>query len=103
MVTKDEVMGVIKTIFDPEIPVNIYDLGLIYSIDSKPEEVLVQMTLTTQGCPSAQQIPEMVRSKIQTMLNVPNVRVNVVWDPPWHPSMITEDGKKILQINPETP
>ncbi len=103
MATKDEIVNVIKTIFDPEIPVNIYDLGLIYNVDAKPEEVLVQMTLTSQGCPSAQEIPEMVRSRIQSQLNVPSVRVNVVWDPPWHPSMISDEGKKILQIGPEEP
>ena len=102
MPTKDEVIGVIKTCFDPEIPVNIYDLGLIYKIDVAPEEILVQMTLTSQGCPSAQQIPDMVRSKIHAQLNVPNVRVNVVWDPPWHPSMITEEGKKILHLGEES-
>ncbi len=101
MPTKEAVVDVIKTIFDPEIPVNIYDLGLIYKIDATGEEVQVQMTLTSQGCPAAQQIPEQVRSKIQSQLAVPNVRVNIVWDPPWHPSMITEEGKKILHLGPE--
>ena len=101
MATKEEVINIIKTIYDPEIPVNIYDLGLIYGVEATPEAVQVQMTLTTQGCPSAQQIPETVRSRIQSDLNVPNVRVNIVWDPPWHPSMISEEGKKILQIGPE--
>ena len=101
MATKEEVIGVIKTIYDPEIPVNIYDLGLIYSVDANPQDVQVRMTLTTQGCPSAQQIPEMVRTKIQSTLNVPSVRVDIVWEPPWHPSMITDEGKKILQIEPE--
>ena len=101
MASKEEIVNIIKMIYDPEIPVNIYDLGLIYTVDAKPEEVLVQMTLTSQGCPSAQEIPEMVRSRIQSQLNVPSVRVNVVWDPPWHPSMISEEGKKILQIGPE--
>ena len=103
MPTKEEVVNVIKTIYDPEIPVNIYDLGLVYSIATNPQEVQVQMTLTSQGCPSAQQIPELVRTKIQSDLNVPSVRVNIVWEPPWHPSMISEEGKKILQIGQEEP
>ena len=102
MPTKEDVIGVIKTCFDPEIPVNIYDLGLIYKVDVTPEDVQVQMTLTSQGCPSAQQIPDMVRSKIHSQLNVPNVRVSVVWDPPWHPSMISEEGKKVLHLGDET-
>ena len=101
MATKEEVVSVIKSIYDPEIPVNIYDLGLIYKIETNPQEVQVQMTLTSQGCPSAKQIPDTVRSKIQTDLGVSNVRVDVVWDPPWHPSMISDEGKKKLQINPE--
>ena len=103
MPTKEEIINVIKSVYDPEIPVNIYDLGLIYNIDidTAGQEVAVKMTLTSQGCPSAQQIPDTVRRKIQSDLNVPSVRVNIVWDPPWHPSMITDEGKKILQINPE--
>lgn len=101
MATKEEVIGVIKTVFDPEIPVNIYDLGLIYTVEASAEEVQVNMTLTTQSCPSAQQLPEAVRSKVQQVLNVPRVRVNVVWDPPWHPSMITPEGKKILHLDDE--
>ncbi len=99
MATKEDVMNVIKTIFDPEIPVNIYDLGLIYGIEAKPDEVQVRMTLTTQACPAAQSIPGAVKSKIQSELNVPNVRVDIVWDPPWHPSMISAEGKKILHLD----
>ena len=101
MPTKEEVISVIRSVYDPEIPVNVYDLGLIYKIDIAPETVQVQMTLTSQGCPAAQQIPDTVRKKIQSDLSVPSVQVQIVWDPPWHPSMISEEGKKILQINPE--
>ena len=98
MVTEQEVVDVIKTCFDPEIPVNIYDLGLIYNIQIEPEAVHVQMTLTSQGCPSAQQMPAMIQEKIQSVLNVPTVDVNVVWEPPWSTGRMSEEAKLELGI-----
>ncbi len=91
----------IKQIYDPEIPVNIYDLGLIYKVDIEQQKVDVKMTLTSRGCPSAQQLPEMVRTRIAAMPEVKQVNVQVVWEPQWHPSMISAEGKKILKLDDE--
>ena len=87
----------IRECFDPEIPLNIYDLGLIYGIDIDQSAIAVKMTLTSEGCPSARTIPEDVRRKIAA-LGQPNVTVDVVWDPPWHPSRISPDGKQKLGL-----
>ncbi len=95
--TEAEVVGAIRECFDPEIPLNIYDLGLIYGIDIDASQVAVKMTLTSEGCPSARTIPEDVRRKI-VALGQPNVTVDVVWDPPWHPSRISPDGKQKLGL-----
>ena len=92
-----QVVGAIRDCFDPEIPLNIYDLGLIYAIDIDESAIAVKMTLTSQGCPSARTIPEDVRRKIAA-LGQPNVSVDVVWDPPWHPSRISPDGKQKLGL-----
>jgi len=96
-VTEAQVVGAIQDCFDPEIPLNIYDLGLIYAIDIGESAIAVKMTLTSQGCPSARTIPEDVRQKI-VALGQPNVQVDVVWDPPWHPSRISPDGKQKLGL-----
>jgi len=95
--TEAQVVGAIRECFDPEIPLNIYDLGLIYGIDIDASQVAVKMTLTSEGCPSARTIPEDVRRKI-VALGQPNVTVDVVWDPPWHPSRISPDGKQKLGL-----
>lgn len=100
MPTKEEIIAVIKQCYDPEIPVNVYDLGLIYNIqiDEPNESVQVTMSLTTQGCPSAQQIPAQIEEMVRSQLNVKEVKVAVVWDPPWTPERITPEGKKKLGI-----
>ena len=98
MPTREEVVEAIKQVFDPEIPVNVYDLGLIYEIDVQDKKVGVKMTLTSQGCPSAQQIPDMVRTRVSALPNVEDVDVQVVWEPRWDPSRISSEGKKILQL-----
>src|SRR3989338_5021498 len=100
MPTKEEVINVIKQCYDPEIPVNVYDLGLIYDIqiDEPGSSVQVTMSLTTQGCPSAQQIPSQIEEMVRSNLNVKNVKATVVWDPPWTPERITPEGKKRLGI-----
>ena len=102
MVTQEEVVKALKQIYDPEIPVNIYDLGLIYNIEVDREQVDIKMTLTSQGCPSAQQIPDMVRSRLLTLPEVRNVDVEVVWEPEWNPSLISPEGKKILNLEDES-
>ena len=96
-ISEAQVIGAIRNCFDPEIPLNIYDLGLVYGIEIAESGINVRMTLTSEGCPSARAIPEDVRTKIAA-LGQPNVHVEVVWDPPWHPSRISPDGKEKLGL-----
>ena len=95
MELKEKIIGEIKKIYDPEIPVNIYDLGLIYDVkvDDK-NNVDVKMTLTTPNCPVAESLPMEVEN---TVKEVNKVNLELVWDPPWDKSMITEAGK--LELN----
>ncbi|MGZ3923084.1 MAG: iron-sulfur cluster assembly protein [Flavisolibacter sp.] len=93
-VLRDKVVGVIKTIFDPEIPVNIYDLGLIYRVDVLPiNNVQVTMTLTAPSCPAAQSLPIEVDQKVREIEDVNDVHVQVTWDPPWDKSMMSEEAQ----------
>jgi FeS assembly SUF system protein len=88
---RDKVTDVIKTIFDPEIPVNIFDLGLIYRIDILPiNNVQITMTLTAPSCPAAQSLPIEVDQKVREIEGVNDVHVVVTWDPPWDKSMMSE-------------
>jgi len=96
-VTEAQVVGAIRECYDPEIPLDLYELGLIYGIDIDESAIAVRMTLTSEGCPSARTIPEDVKRRIAA-LGQPNVTVDVVWDPPWHPSRISPDGKQKLGL-----
>ena len=87
-----------KTVFDPEIPVDIYELGLIYKVDvADNKDVAVDMTLTAPGCPVAGEMPEMVKSALQTVDGIGEVVVNMVFDPPWTPERMSEEAK--LELN----
>jgi FeS assembly SUF system protein len=91
---KEKVVEAVKTCYDPEIPVNIYELGLIYDISVAPSsEVSVKMTLTSPACPAAQSLPGEVEDKIRVMASVKDVKVEVVWDPPWTPEMMSEAAR----------
>jgi FeS assembly SUF system protein len=91
---KEKVVEAVKTCYDPEIPVDVYELGLIYDISVSPSsEVAVKMTLTSPACPSAMSLPGEVEDKIRVMAEVKNVKVEVVWDPPWNPSMMSEAAR----------
>ena len=91
---KEKVVEAVKTCYDPEIPVNIYELGLVYDISVTPAlEVAVKMTLTSPACPAAQSLPGEVEDKIRIMAKPKNVTVEVVWDPPWNPGMMSEAAK----------
>jgi len=91
---KDAIIEVLKTIYDPEIPVNIYDLGLIYDVELDAENnVNINMTLTTPHCPVAQTFPGMVEDKIRSVEGVGDVHVEIVWDPPWSQELMTEAAK----------
>jgi metal-sulfur cluster biosynthetic enzyme len=103
-VTEDEVLSALKQCYDPEIPVNIVDLGLIYGVkfDPAPEDkqdVTVDMTLTAQGCPAHVQISEQVKSRVEQLPGVRNANVNVVWNPPWTPERLSADARKQLGID----
>ena len=88
---REAVMERIKTVFDPEIPVNIYELGLIYRVDILPiNNVQITMTLTAPGCPAAQTLPVEVDQKVREIEGVNDVHVTVTWDPPWDKSMMSE-------------
>lgn len=92
------VVAALKEIFDPEIPVNIYELGLIYKIDiNEKGDVYIEMTLTSPACPVAQEMPQWVQGAIFPIEGVKNVDVDIVWDPAWDPSMMAETAK--LQLN----
>lgn len=93
-VLRDKVIDVIKTIYDPEIPVDIYELGLIYRIDVLPiNNVQITMTLTAPSCPAAQSLPVEVDQKVRQIEGVNDVHVQVTWDPPWDRSMMSETAQ----------
>ncbi|MGD2072498.1 MAG: metal-sulfur cluster assembly factor [Candidatus Thorarchaeota archaeon] len=96
MVTKDDVMNVLKQCYDPEIPVNVVDLGLIYGVDIVDDTVNIEMTLTAPGCPMHSLIARDVKQKVETLPDVSQANVQVVWDPPWTPDRLSEEAKKIL-------
>jgi FeS assembly SUF system protein len=94
--TQEEVIEKLKTVYDPEIPVNIYDLGLIYDIQVQANEVSVVMTLTTATCPAAAFMPEEVKNVIYELPAVTEVKVDVTYEPRWTRDRMTAEAKKIL-------
>ncbi len=94
----DRVVAALKTIYDPEIPVNIYDLGLIYRVEVKNRFVEVDMTLTAPGCPVAQTFPGMVEGTVKLVPGVEDAMVDLVWDPPWRQDMISEAARLELGL-----
>ncbi|AFJ01451.1 PaaD-like protein (DUF59) involved in Fe-S cluster assembly [Methylophaga frappieri] len=91
---RENVIEMLKTIYDPEIPVNIYELGLIYNIDvSDSGNVVIRMTLTAPGCPVAQSFPGDIESKVETVDGVNKVHVELVWDPPWSKELMSESAR----------
>ena len=97
---KSRIIEALHTCFDPEIPVNIYELGLIYDIAVEPTgAVKVRMTLTTPACPAAGSLPPEVQRKVRTVPNVTSAQVDVIWDPPWDKSRMSEAAKLQLGID----
>ena len=92
---EDRVIEKIKTVFDPEIPVDVYELGLIYKIDVSPDhkEVCILMTLTSPNCPSAEEIPVEIEQKVKTIEGVETVRVKLTFEPPWDKDMMSEEAQ----------
>ena len=98
MELKEKIINEIKKIYDPEIPVNIYELGLIYDIKiDKTNNVKVKMTLTTPNCPVAESLPKEVKDSVLELEEIKNVDLELVWDPPWDKSMMSEAAK--LELN----
>jgi FeS assembly SUF system protein len=95
----DEIIAALKTVYDPEIPSDIYELGLIYRIDIADDRtVAIDMTLTTPNCPSAQELPGMVENAVASVPGVGQVKVDIVWDPPWDPSRMSEEARTVLNM-----
>jgi len=93
-----ELIAALKTVYDPEIPVDIYELGLIYKVDvSDTKDVTVDMTLTAPSCPVAGEMPEMVRNALEGVPGIGQVKVNMTFDPPWTPERMSEEAK--LELN----
>jgi len=91
---REKIIEALRTCYDPEIPVNIYELGLIYNIDIDPQfSVNVRMTLTSPGCPVAGSLPPEVQYKVESVMGVKSAQVDLVWDPPWNPSRMSEAAK----------
>ena len=97
MELREKIIEEIKKIYDPEIPVNIYELGLIYEVIVKEKNVSVKMTLTTPNCPVAESLPKEVKDSIMNVEGVEKVELDLVWDPPWDKSMMSEAAK--LELN----
>ena len=97
-VKDQKVIDALKTVFDPEIPVDLYELGLIYKCEvTSDNDVIIQMTLTTPNCPVAESLPNEVKNSIKEIKEVKNVDLDLVWDPPWNKSMMSEAAK--LELN----
>jgi FeS assembly SUF system protein len=95
----DDIIAALKTVYDPEIPADIYELGLIYKIDiANDRAVALDMTLTTPNCPSAQELPIMVENAVASVAGVGDVKVTIVWDPPWEQSRMSDEARAVLNM-----
>jgi FeS assembly SUF system protein len=95
----DDIIGALKTVYDPEIPADIYELGLIYKIDiGDDRSVAVDMSLTSPNCPAAQELPIMVENAVSSVPGVKESKVTVVWEPPWDPSRMSDEARLVLNM-----
>ena len=95
----DGIIAAIKTVFDPEIPADIYELGLIYKIDiGEDRAVKIDMSLTSPNCPSAQELPIMAENAVASVPGVKEAKVEIVWDPPWDPSRMSDEARLVLNM-----
>ena len=95
----DDIVGAIKTVYDPEIPSDIYELGLIYKVDIDDDRVVkIDMTLTTPNCPSAAELPQQVENAVAGVPGVREAKVTIVWDPPWDPSRMSDEARTELNM-----
>jgi len=93
MPTKEQVLDILKNVYDPEIMINIVDLGLVYNIEFENETVLIDLTLTSPGCPVSDLIESEAISRVKQLNDVKEVKVKFVWDPPWEPSKMSDEAK----------
>ena len=98
LIKEEEIISCIRTVMDPEIPVNLYDLGLIYSIKNNDNNVLIEMTLTNPNCPVAGQMPENVAKSIEQINGLKSIEVKLVWKPTWSKDLMSQDAKLALDI-----
>ena len=96
MEIKEKIINEIRKIYDPELPVNIYELGLIYDIQVKGKKAEIKMTLTTPNCPVAESLPKEVKEGAMQVEEIDDVDLQLVWDPPWNKDMMSEDAKLAL-------
>lgn len=101
MPTKQDIIDVLKTIYDPEIPVNIWDMGLVYDIDISDDLILIKMTFTSPTCPMMEEILTQVKSAIQTIAGAAPVRVDLVWEPAWDLSRMSDAARLELDLTNE--
>jgi FeS assembly SUF system protein len=95
----DDIVAAIKTVYDPEIPADIYELGLIYKVDVDDDRAVhIDMTLTTPNCPSAAELPGMVENAVASVAGVREAKVTIVWDPPWDPSRMSDEARTVLDM-----
>jgi len=95
----DDIIAAIKTVYDPEIPADIYELGLIYKVDIEDDRsVKIDMTLTTPNCPSAAELPQMVEDAVAAVAGVSSAKVTIVWEPPWDQSRMTDEARLVLNM-----
>jgi FeS assembly SUF system protein len=98
LISKEDIIECIKTVMDPEIPVNLYDLGLIYLIKNTNNNIIIEMTLTNPNCPVAGQMPRNVGKSIEQIYGLKSIEVKLVWKPTWSKDLMSEDAKLALDI-----
>lgn len=96
--TKEDIIGALKTVYDPEIPVNVWDMGLIYDINIGTDAVDIKMTFTSPTCPMMEELLEMVRAAVQSVVETVPVKVELVWDPPWDLSRMSDAARLELDL-----
>jgi FeS assembly SUF system protein len=95
----DDIVGALKTVYDPEIPADIYELGLIYKVDIGDDRMVnIDMTLTTPNCPAAAELPAQVEGAVTAVAGVREAKVTIVWDPPWDPSRMSDEARTVLNM-----
>jgi FeS assembly SUF system protein len=94
-----DIVAALKTVFDPEIPADIYELGLIYKVDIRDDRVVtIEMTLTTPNCPAAEELPTMVENAVASVPGVQSVEINIVWEPAWSPDRMSDEARLVLNM-----